>query len=360
MEGVIAETAPATTVASRGRAPEAPWTAPLGTGRLAALLFLTCGVYSLFYMYKVARDLRDHADARVTPWLYPLSIFIGLASAIASGRLASLASSMASPATRRPSCSGGLVGGLVFVAHVVVTISGSVISEIWWIAGLLLFTLPWLLVESQLTAIKLGTPNVSYRARPHRFTKLQWVAAALGTLLWGLILYGLLPELARWRGTELEAAVPYEEPLGRFSVVPPQRGWVLVAPGTVVDDAELELLGPGISQWAVAHVTEQAGWDLDTVVQNRYAEIRTIDEDVRLSEKRELEPGTSMAVSLTTYRGRDAIDGPFVFHVAAFVTEQRAVELIVYSAGTASASNAAEQLARSLTPANRKETAVGL
>jgi hypothetical protein len=105
-------------------------------------------------------------------------------------------------------------------------------------------------------------------------------------------------------------------------------------------------------------VTEQAGWDLDTVVDNRFAEISTIDENIEFSEQRELAPGTNTALSFTTYRGRDAIEGSFVFHVAAFVTDERAVELIVYSAGPQRSASGAEDLARSLMP-NVKEPIVG-
>lgn len=358
MQGVITETAPEPSLYSRGKAPEAAWTAPLGTSRLFALLFLTCGVYSLFYMYKVARDLRDHADAGVTPWLYPPSILIGLANAIAGGRLASMSFALATPETRRPSCSGGNVGGLIFVSHVVVTMSGTVIGEWWWIAGLMLFALPWLLLERQLTAIKLGLTRASYRTTANRFTNLQWAAAALGALLWALILWGLSQEVARWRGTELVAGVPYEDPQDRFSVAASRGGWVIVAPGTIIEDAELELLGPEAAEWAVVYVTEQAGWDLDRLVENRYAEIGAVDEEVEFSEKRELAPGTNIALSFATYSGNDAIDGSFVYYVAAFVTAERAVEIIVYTAGLQRSASGAEQLARSLAPSSPKESAV--
>ena len=358
MQGVIVETSPGAVVSLRGKVPEAAWSAPLGTGRLFALLFLTSGAYSLFYMYKVARDLRDHADDKVTPWLYPLSILIGLANAIAGGRLANLAAGLATPQQRKASCTGAIVGALIFVAHVTLTIVDRVTMQSLFVPGLLLFTVPWLLIEHQLNAVKVGLPNASYRGRAYRFSKLQWSALALGIGLWALILIGLWQDVVRWRGTELAAGVAYVDPQDRFSITPSRDGWLIVAPGAVVDDAELELLGPGPSDWAVAHVTEQAGWELDTVVDNRYTEISTMDENVQFTEKRELVPGTNTVLSYTTYRGNDAIDGSFVFNVAAFVTEHRAVELIVYSAGVRRSLSGGDELARSLKPSTTKESAL--
>ena len=156
-----------------------------GTGRLFALLFLTSGAYSLFYIYKVARDLRDHADSKITPCLYPLSI-------LSVSRMPSRADVSQTwlqgwrrPGQRKASCSGGIVGGLIFVAHAVLTIVDHVTMQSLFVPGLLLFTVPWLLIEHQLNAIKLGLPNAIYQGRAHRFTKLQWSALALGIGLFG-------------------------------------------------------------------------------------------------------------------------------------------------------------------------------
>jgi hypothetical protein len=164
--------------------------------------------------------------------------------------------------------------------------------------------------------------------------------------------------VARWSGTELAAGVAYEDPQGRFSMVPGRDGWVIVSPGTVVEDAALELVGPGSLDWAVMHVTDQAGWELDEVVDNRYAEVSALDEDVEFSELRELVPDTNIAISYTRYSGRDVFDGPFFFYATAFVTDERVVELIVYSAGVQRVLSGAEQLARSLKPPSPKENAV--
>jgi hypothetical protein len=358
MQNVIAETLPAAIVASRDKAPEAPWTAPLGTARLFALLLLTVGTYSLFFMYKTARDLRAHTDERLTPWLYPPSVLIGLANAIAGARLASVTATLATPEQRMAAAAPGLIGALIFVAHLALTILGTVTVQSLWVLGLVLFTVPWLLLERQLNVVKLSRRNAQYRTRPYRFTKLQWAAVALGGLFWVLILMTLWQDVVRWRGTALAAGVAHADSQQRFSVTPPRDGWLIVAPGAVAEDAALELLGPGPLDWAVAHVTEQAGWELDALVDNRYAEISALDEDVQFAEKRELLPGTHTVVSRATYRGTDAFDGAYVYHVAAYVTTQRAVELIVYSAGPERARSGAEELARSLKPLPAKESAL--
>ena len=106
-------------------------------------------------------------------------------------------------------------------------------------------------------------------------------------------------------------------------------------------------------------MTEQAGLGLDPVVDNRYTEISTIDENVQFTEKRELVPGTNTVLSYASYRGNDAIDGTFVFNVASFVTEHRAVELdSFYSAGVRRALSGGDELARSLKPLTTKESAL--
>ena len=359
MQDVIAETPPAAVSRYGGCAPDAPWTAPLGTARLFTLLFLTLGAYSLFFMYKTARDLRDHADAGMTPWLYPLSVLIGLANAIAGARLAGAAQTLTTPQQRMASADPWLVGILIFIAHLALTVLGAVTIQSLWVLGLLLFTVPWLLLERQLTVVKAAWANAQYRTRPRRFTKWQWGAVALGCALWALISIALWQDVVRWRGTAIPAGVAHVDPQQRFSVTPSRNGWLIVAPGSVTEDAELELLGPGPVDWAVVHVTEQAGWELDAVVDNRYAAISELDEAVRFAEKRELVPGTHTVVSQATYRGTDPFDGSYVYHVASYVTEQRAVELIVYSAGALRASSGAEELARSLKPLSPKEAAVG-
>jgi len=357
MQDVIADGSHAAIVASQGRAPESAWTAPLGTGRLLALLVLTCGGYVLFYLYKTARDLRDHVDRGVTPWAYPLSILIGLANAIAGARLAGVAQRAAGRDQLRESASPGIVGFLIFVAHVVLTVVGTLTVQSFWVVGVFLFALPWLLLERQLDVIKAAWPNVQYRTKPHRFTKLQWVALVLGGVLWALIIVGLWDDVVRLRGTALAAGVAYEDPQGRFSLTPSRSGWLIVAPGSVVEDADLELYGPSAENWAVVHVVEQAGRDLDTVVDVRYGEISAVDENVRFTEKRELLPGTNTVVSRSSYRGIDPFSGPFLFSVAAFVTKQGSVELIAYEGGRQRSASGGEELARSLKPATAPESA---
>lgn len=356
MEGVAADTAQAAKVHSPGKAPEAPWTAPLGTGRLFLLLFLTCGAYSLFYLYKTARDLRNHADRELTPWLYPLSTLIGLANAIAGARLAGVAERHASYAQRRPSATPALIGILIFVAHGVLTVGGNLTVQSVWVLGVLLFAVPWLLLERQLDVIKGSLPDAGFRTQPYRFTKLQWATVALGGVVWVLIAFTLWDDVVRWRGTALAPAVAYHDPQGRFSLTPERSGWLVVPQGTVTEDAALDLYGPGVTDWAVVHVIEQAGGDLDAMVELRYGEIRTVDENVRVTEKRELVPGTTTVLSHASYRGTEPIDGAFVYHVAAFVNEHRSVELITYSAGVDRASSGTEALARSLRPGNAAGT----
>jgi hypothetical protein len=352
MEGVTADTAQAANVHSPGKAPDAPWTAPLGTGRLFLLLFLTCGVYSLFYLYKTARDLRNHADRELTPWLYPLSTLIGLANAIAGARLAGVAERHASYTQRRGSAAPVLIGILIFVAHAVLTVGGNLTVQSVSVLGVLLFAVPWLLLERQLDVIKSSLPDTRFRTKPHRFTKLQWVTVGLGGVVWILIAITLWDDVVRWRGTALAPTVVYHDPQGRFSLMPERSGWLVVPPGTVTEEAALDLYGPGVTDWAVVHVVEQTGRDLDAMVELRYGEIRTVDENVRYAEKRELVPGTTTVLSHASYRGTDPIDGAFVFHVAAFANEHRSVEFISYSAGTDRAGSGTEALARSLRPGN--------
>lgn len=358
MQDVIADGSHAAIVASHGKAPETAWTAPLGTSRLLALLVLTCGVYVLFYLYKTARDLRDHMERDVTPWLYPLSTLIGLANAIAGARLAGVARRVARHEQLRDSASPGVVGALIFVAHVALTVTGTLTVQSYWVPAVLLFAVPWLLLERQIDVVRAAWPNVHYRTKPHRFTKLQWAALVLGGILWALILVGLWDDVVRLRGTALAAGVAYEDPEGRFSLTPSRSGWLIVAPGSVVEDAELELYGPSAENWAVVHVIEQAGRDLDTVVDVRYGEISAVDENVRFTEKRELLPGTNTVVSRSSYRGIDPLSGPFVFSVAAFVTKQSSVELIAYQGGRGRVASGAEELAHSLRPATAPESAV--
>lgn len=329
------------------------WYPPLPLWKLFLLLVLTFGLYSAFYVYRTARELRDHSNPLLTPALYPFSLLFAPVAGVAAARLATAAGQAAGADQKIAAASPALVGLGVFVGHVGLALSNlSTLTSVSIIA-VAVYALPWLLLQHQINRIKrvrlVASPDaIRFRTRPERYTKWQWVGLGCGVLMFVLVGFALRDDYIRLTGEALPVREAWVDPLGRFMFEVPRDGWKIVSSGYYSDDAEIELAGPGAGDWALVFVHEQTGWTIDDLVEFRYDQL--VDSESEYRETRRLIEGTGVAVSHADYSGFELLDGITDYAVTSFVTETRAVEMIVRTAGAGRGLARGRELATSLSP----------
>ncbi|MDX1562797.1 MAG: DUF4234 domain-containing protein [Gammaproteobacteria bacterium] len=327
---------------------QVPWYPPLPIWKLLLLLVLTLGIYSAFFLYRLARELRDHEDPYLTPPLYPFSLLLAPAAGIATGVLARKLKDSTPPEQRARGFNPVSIGLLVFLGLTALGVSEWVPSVFFYFAAIALFVTPWLLLQHQLNLRKAHLADTAFKTRPNRYTKLQLTALAAGSVVVVLIGFALYEGVLRMTGEELPVDTAYVDPAGRFSVQAPRDGWTLVEPGYIGDDSDMDLLGPGSSDWAVVYVHQQAGWTIDDLVESRFQILG--DAFDQYYEERRLLPDSEIAISHAIYSGRTAIDGQTEYAVSTFATRDLAVEIIVFTAGRTMNLSRGAELAQSIRP----------
>lgn len=325
------------------------WYPPLTAWKLYFLIFFTFGVYSFFFIYRTARDLRDHADSTISPGWYPVAIPFGLIAAFAGARLATTARENVREHELVEGARPGLIGLLIFVSNAIIfTAERLPLTGLLTLVGMAIYPIPWLLLQQQTNSLRRRHESV-FRTPPNKFTKLQVVALIVSVPLFiagsAVLVY---QEIVRWGGESLPVGIAFQDPAGAFSLTPMKSGWVVVPAGTLADEAALELYGPSTSDYAVVYVNSYPEWTVDSVVESRHSSLREFDEDLKSAEQRTLLAGTNLPASYAKYEGIDPLEGRYEYHVRTIATEQKIVELIVYTAGKTRSASGAEGLAKSL------------
>jgi hypothetical protein len=329
------------------------WYPPLPLWKLFLLLILTLGFYSLFFLYRAAKDLRDHGNPKITPWLYPFSTLIWIATAFAAHKLATAAEDRVGFERSSSWGSPALITLLASAGQIAMAASGISNLTLWYLAAVFLYSTPWLLLQRQLNLIKQDQPPDAFVTPPWRYTRLQWAALGVGALVCVVIGFAVRQDLVRLSGEKLVAGETYADPRDRFEFVIPAAGWTIVGPGYLGEDSDLELLGPGDSDWAIVFVHDQTGWRIDDLVEFRFSLLN--EELPGYREVRRFIDGTEIAASYAGYYGMSPIDGRSEYSVTSFVTDNTAVEFIVYTAGSSNRIERGRRLAESIRPVMPEE-----
>lgn len=342
-----------------------PWKPIMPIWRFWLLTTLTIGLYRLFWVVSVARELRQHQDPGIRPWHYVLGMLVGIASPF-------VASSLTEQIDRHGRGRGWSMGPpkwlivMLAVSALVLEIGGSrfVHAEPWLVFAVLVGTygvfvpLPWAMIQLRLNRLKLAMSFPERPVRRYQFSVAQFAAIIVAVVFWPLVVIGSLPDAAVdefFSGTPLGEAVTANTPTtgasGGYRLEVPSNDWARVENGTVGEETDLELIWRN-SEISVIVYALGSGWTIDEVVDFRRNDIQDQVFDLSSDERRTLLADTAVPVSHARYIGtlRDG-GGRAVWWASTVVTESKAFEVL----GSTIAGSAVEQEIELITKSLRLE-----
>ncbi|MDH3451286.1 MAG: hypothetical protein OEN20_02620 [Gammaproteobacteria bacterium] len=302
------------------------WYPPLKQWQLYLLMVATCNIYALLWVWRMARDIRDHADTRVKPIAYSISLLLGIFAVFSSARLTWRVLSLRGGERRKHQNLPALVSLLVFLAYCF-AIAAALAKVPWlYIVSVLIFPLPWMLIQSRMNEVTDSIPAADFRASAYRFSGRQIVTMCLGLVIWTGLLFALQMDFERRGGALLASSQIVEGGGGRYTIRIPSDNWYQVAPGTVGStSSDLELFGPSIDTWAIVYLHE--GVTLEEISAFRSEQSRKYG-DVEYREERKLHPESAVEMSYVTYAAEDPL-GRIWNWVTTAELQNSVVELIV-------------------------------
>ena len=339
--GAVKAGAPARPEPQAAAEPQRPaWHPPLPVWLFLLLHLLSFGIYTLFWIGRLAGDLRRHAEPKVRGWRYVLGYLVLIPQPFIAARLGRHLAALNAQAGRS-------VGPPIWVIVVLAAV-GVVLSLVSWVSdfeveplralallGLLLGLsgLPWLLLQHQFNVYKAQLAGVAWRTPPNRVTAAQYLVLSFGLLFWGLCVlvftferYGFDPAPA---GIALAPAAEIRGDSGLYALSVPEAGWRRVPKGGITEDADLELVGPGRSTRLVVYVNPHKDQSVDDFVDYRRKALRDAADTLEVEEVRRLLDASMVPVSFARYRSQSALFGEDeVYWVATLRSEKKMIEVI--------------------------------
>lgn len=356
---------------STGTEDEAPtWKPPMPIWRFWLLMLLTVGIYRIFWIFGVGRELRRHQDDSIQPWLYSLGLLIGVASPFVASAVTGHIDRNGERRGFETGPSKVVIVTLAVLALIAELAFSRVSDELfaseespWLMILILLGTYgvfvpwPWALIQLRMNRLKSAMSYPERPSRPSRFSIPQFAIIVLSSIFWLLVLIGSLPEATL---DELFAATPdgelvmANEPIsgfsGGYSIIVRSDRWMRVDPSSAVEDADLELVTSPPDSWLVVY-TLRGDWAMDDIVNFRRNEIRQGVQSLDSRERRTLQMEGRLPVSHARYRGKiDESDlFPTTWWVTTVVTDSGAVEVVGSTVGGHIAARELEAVVKSLT-----------
>ena len=304
---------------------------PLAVWKLALLLLLTLSLYSVFWMFRTARDLELGGRGQRNAWLWFLAPLIAIVYGGATYKMAEAVREWEDDANSAPSTPlfPGLLGMIAFAGSAVFG-AGLRFGMPLWAATLALTTAiaPLLVMQGQLNCIKTGE-RFRFRSPAWRFSWPQRVAIGVIGIVWALNTWLVSKYwLAERNGTPLAAGDVIQGGGGNFELRAPTDGWVQIEPGLHNEAADIELLLAGTDDWAAVYY--RPGASLDNVAESHTRWVREwYSDEANCAETRTMDENTSHVTGRISCSGVSFADGEFVVLSHAISDGRRTVELVV-------------------------------
>lgn len=306
------------------------WYPPMKLWQLYLLMVATCNLYAVFWIYRIASDVRDHADSRVNPLAYSLSLLLGIVAVFSGARLTWRVLSLRGGERTRHQNLPPCVSLLVFVAYFLALLGHLVELPVLYAVSLLVFPLPWLLVQNRMNPVTSTMPPTDFR-KQHRMSSRHVALLGVGLSAWAGLLSAMQMEVAQRASEQAMAGRLFAGSGGRYTVRAPSAEWNQVTPGTIGDPrSDLELLGPSLDTWAIVYV--HRGVALNELVAFRARQLNKYA-DVNYSEPREQQSGTRSEISYVDYEADDPF-GPTWNWLTTAVSRDAVVEVVVSAVPT--------------------------
>ncbi|MGE0388090.1 MAG: hypothetical protein AB7Q97_25475 [Gammaproteobacteria bacterium] len=350
--------------------PERPWYPPLGPIRTYFLIALTFGLYAPFWVYRLARDARDHdpAQSYVSPVLRAIGTLVpfvswfviyrmtesleGLAQRFVPpsqpGYADSLAGAVPRKRFRRYVPSPATVTGWYFVTSATAGILGRSDLAIPTVAGMLVLPVAFVMLQSALNQVKSALPAPAWRGRPYRYSRLQIGAIAVSLLVWAGVVATVVDEIRWYRADPVVAGTHLAIRGTPFVLAVPTGRWREAPPGSINSDSVVDLYGSTNETFVVAY-THAGAPSLDELVQGRQQAMQGQFKELQFEESRTLlAGGQNIPVSIASYRGKSALGGEQMAWVASVVSAPHAVEVVAFTSKVTEQGRAIESIARAL------------
>lgn len=337
--------------------------------RFWLLMVLTLGLYRLFWIAGVGRELRLHQDSSIRPWHYVVGLLFGVTSPFVA---AAVTEHLNRNGFRRgldigPSKSLIVVLSIVAVAAEIACtrLTDAMIangSSPWLPILVLLGTyavvvpLPWAMIQHRMNRLKSAMAYPERPNRQFRYSLAQFAVIALGVVFWPMVVIGTLPEATLDEvfadtppGEFVSANVPLSGQSGGYSIRVRSDRWMRIDPDSAAEDADLELVTTPPDSWLVVY-TLRGDWMMDDIVDFRRNEIRGAVPSLESRERRTLLQDSAVPVSYARYHGKVGGDDfmPTTWWVSTVVTESGAVEVVGSTSGGHFAARELEAVIKSL------------
>jgi len=362
------------TASGRQAAPAAgpqgpPWTPPLPVSLFLLLHVLSLGAYTAFWIARVVGDIRRHLDPQARAWPYVLGYLAGLPQPFVVFKLGRHAAALNARLGRKVEPPIWLMVVLGVLNIPLYVIAGRLEFEDQALRDFGLFTmvtaavgLPWLLLQRQFNVMKAGLEEVAWTAPPHRVTVPQYFVLSFGLLFWGLTTFGAVVESHDFdlnplpAGVALEPATEIRGDSGFYTLSAPGPGWRRLPKGSIAEDADLELAGPGADPQLVVYVNSAGEQSMDDIVDSRRRMIRESSTSLQIEEVRHLLGEAMVPVSFARYVTHNQQLGIAEIYWVATLRrdatrhdEATVIEVIGWANLNGSNPTAAERLVKSLT-----------
>ncbi len=346
-----------------------PWNPPLPIWLFLLLHLLSFGLYTIFWIARVAGDIRRHLDQEARAWRYVLGYLIALVQPFV---VVKLGQHFAALNARQ----GRTVGPPIWIMVTLAVINLPLYFVSWrlefedqvardfavLVILLIVVGLPWFLLQRQLNVFKAGLENVAWTAPPHRLTVPHYIVLSFGLLIWGLSTFGAVMESYDFdldplpTGLALEPAAEIRGDSGLYALSAPGPGWRRLPKGSIADDADLELAGPGAQSHLVVYVSSASEQSMDDIVDSRRRMIRESSASLQIEEVRHLLGDAMVPVSFARYETRNRQFGMAEIYWVATLRrdatrqdEAKVIEVIRWAEPRGTNPAAAERLVKSLT-----------
>ena len=265
---------------------------------LALLFWVTAGVWAMAFSHRVSRLLqRSHS-----PWPWTIGSVVPIANLFVIHNIAANAKHWAVEADRLGPNPRNYVLGMMLSNSFgyVLTKTSPVLS----LVGIVIQSIPWLVLNRAIWQ-SVKAYDVDLVRSPIRPGYAIPLLAGMSYV--ALVLFGLMPEVARLRGTAVASGSRVRGASMLYSLEAPSNGWVRVAPGTLMTGSkgDLELLGPEPNEQVSVYVYDDREQTLDGRVDVRRSMMKDeVGSGLQVREERFFLPEADMVMaSAARYAG---------------------------------------------------------
>ena len=307
---------------------------PLKLWKFAFLMVATASLYQFVWLYRTAQDLRTR-DQSITPWHWVAAPLLGPLMAIITFYLAVYMQSWQEDEDCEPGHFAepilvAMFTAVAFLPTLLIVIETSIGISLALVVALLV-CIPYLILQNQLNLIKAGRDEREFTSEPWRFSRHQWVIAAIGSIIVVPVYVLGLSDVWERRsssGLALESVVESEHDFFQLRVR--DSGWSQIDTGYLADESDLEFLGPDDWTWAVVY--NQSGSVADDVLMQRINIVREDSEDALCEHRKTLIEANFVVRGQVICTGQSPLEGRYAMVTRVLSREHQAVEILAYTA----------------------------